>query len=133
MKRTELKRKTPLRVIKPFSRTRAPRMTARKSKARPGHDKAMLQACRGEQCYLAIPGVCHGDVATVVPAHANWSAYGKGLGLKAKDEFTVPACMHCHAELDQGRVFSKEERRLIWEAAYRAWQPVRDHKTARAA
>lgn len=123
MKRTELKRK------KPMARSRAPKMTAsRQPKARPGHDKKMLQACRGERCYLAIPGVCHGDVATVVPCHANWSAYGKGMGIKARDEYTVPGCMHCHAELDAGRYLTKEEKRTVWESAFAEWLPVRAKK-----
>lgn len=127
MKRSaELTRKTPLRAKKPMARSRAPKITAnRKPKARPGHDKKMLQACKGERCFLAIPGVCRGDVATVVPAHRN---EGKGMGLKVPDVFTVPACFHCHTEYDQGVLFTREEKRAIWNAAYAEWQPVREMK-----
>lgn len=126
MRTSTLKRKTPMR-----RGTRELRRTPfRKSKpkARPGHDKSMLAACRGEQCYLAIPGVCRGDVATVVPCHANWSAYGKGMGIKANDEFTVPGCMHCHRELDIGTHYSKDEKRSLWESAYFKWARVRELK-----
>src|SRR5690606_30118553 len=112
MKRSTLTRKTPMR------RTA---MKRSKPKARLGRDKVMLNACRGERCYLAIPGVCRGDVATVVPCHANWSAYGKGMGIKARDEFTVPGCMHCHRELDQGNCLTKEEKRVVWESAHAEW------------
>ena len=123
MKRTELVRK------KPMARSRAPKITAnRKPKARPGHDKKMLQACKGERCFLAIPGVCRGDFATVVPCHANWSAYGKGMGIKARDEYTVPGCMHCHRELDQGNYLTKDEKRAVWESAFAEWLPVRAKK-----
>lgn len=111
MKRVAILRRTPMKKSKP--------------KARPGQDKAMLNACRGESCYLAIPGVCHGDVATVVPAHRN---EGKGMGLKVADVFTVPGCFHCHAEYDSGKIFSREEKRAIWNAAYAVWQPVREQK-----
>lgn len=114
MKRTAILRRTPMMKARP--------------KKRAGHDKAMLKACQGESCYLAIPGVCRGDIATVVPAHANWADYGKGMGIKARDEYTVPACRDCHSELDQGRHLSKDERRLVWESAYREWLPAREQK-----
>lgn len=97
-----------------------------KPKPRPGRDPKMLEACRGQDCWLAIPGVCCGDIATVVPCHANWSDYGKSMGRKADDEFSVPGCRSCHSELDQGRLFTKEEKRGLWEAAFERWQPYRD-------
>lgn len=111
--------------MRPHPFRRAP-IVKHKPKARPGHDKAMLAACRGQQCWLAIPGVCRGDIATVVPCHSNQGAHGKGMGLKARDEFTVPGCAHCHTELDQGRLFSREEKRALWNGAFERWQPVRD-------
>lgn len=124
-----MKRSSELVRKKPIARSRAPKITAnRKPKARPGHDKKMLQACRGERCFLAIPGVCRGDFATVVPCHANWSAYGKGMGIKARDEYTVPGCMHCHRELDQGNYLTKDEKRAVWESAFAEWLPVRAKK-----
>lgn len=107
----------------PFRRTP---IIKHKPKPRPGHDKAMLEACRGQDCWLAIPGVCQGDVATVVPCHSNQQEHGKGMGIKARDEFTVPGCRSCHAETDQGRLFTKEEKRAIWNAAYERWKAYRD-------
>lgn len=104
----------------PFRRTP---IVKHKPKPRPGHDKAMLEACRGQDCWLAIPGVCQGDVATVVPCHRN---EGKGMGLKVPDVFTVPGCLHCHSAYDSGRHLTREEKRAIWNAAYERWQPYRD-------
>lgn len=121
-----LVRKKALVANKPMARSRAPKMAAnRKPKARPGRDKAMLVACRGERCYLAMPGVCRGDVATVVPAHRN---EGKGMGLKVPDWLTVPACFHCHHEYDQGALFARDAKRALWDAAYTRWEPARAKK-----
>lgn len=94
----------------------------------PAPERRYLDACRGERCYLGILGVCRGDRETVVPAHANWGQYGKGMGLKAGHQYTVPACAECHYELDFGRLFSKDGKRAIWERAYVAWEPVRARK-----
>lgn len=97
-------------------------------KRRPGHIKAYLGACRGELCYLRIPGVCIGGMDTTVPAHSNQAKHGKGMGLKAHDEYTVPACHACHYQIDQGNIFSREEKFALWDAAYSAWEPVRARK-----
>ena len=94
-------------------------------KKRSGHDKAMLTACKGELCYLRIPGVCIGGMDTIVPAHSNQAKHGKGMGLKALDQYTVPACRACHAEIDQGGTFTKEQKFAFWDIAYEAWEPVR--------
>lgn len=114
------------RSTKPMKRSPFKRSSRRKSV--PASEKRYLDACRGERCYLGILGVCRGDTETVVPAHANSQAYGKGMGIKAKHQFTVPACADCHYELDQGRLFSKAGKRAIWERAYAAWEPVRARK-----
>lgn len=86
-----------------------------------GEDKL----CRGQPCYLAIPGCCTRDIATVVPCHSNQIRHGKGKGIKALDVFTVPGCRACHAEIDQGMRFTKEEKFAIWDSAYTRWLPVR--------
>ncbi|MFT0547471.1 nuclease domain-containing protein [Allopusillimonas ginsengisoli] len=105
----------------PFKRT--------SPKKRTGHNKAMLAACKDQPCYLRIPGVCIGGTETVVPCHANWPEYGKGMGLKAKDIYTVPGCFACHAWLDQGPA-SKVEKKNAWEASYQVWNSVREIKLA---
>lgn len=87
-----------------------------------GEDAKYLAACKGQNCYLRIPGVCRNDVESVVPAHSNQSKHGKGLGLKARHMFTIPACYFCHAELDQGHKFSREEKFQMWDDAYSLWE-----------
>jgi hypothetical protein len=44
-------------------------------------------------------------------------------------------CFTCHAELDQGRDMSREERLNMWEAAHRGtvgWLFENDHITVRS-
>jgi hypothetical protein len=86
-----------------------------------------LAACRGEPCYLRVPGVCCGRIDTVVPCHSNQSKHGKGLGKKAKHEFTVPGCFTCHSWLDQGDAL-RETKVLTFDTALGLWVPVRDAK-----
>lgn len=33
--------------------------------------------------------------------HANWGEFGKGMGIKADDSYTIPLCHDCHVWLDQ--------------------------------
>lgn len=125
-----LTRKTPLKATTGLARTPFKR---RAPKKRPGyHEPKYLAACRGEPCFLQIPGVCRGERESVVPCHANWSAYGKGMGIKAKDEFTVPGCFRCHQCLDQGFSLTDAEKRATWEFAYHRWLPVRASKLQEA-
>ena len=71
-------------------------------KKRAWHDKRMRDACRGQICYLRVPGVCpyRDPEETIVPCHSNFSEHGKGGARKADDKFTVPGCFWCHAWLD---------------------------------
>lgn len=114
-----------LRPGKPLKRSPMRRSAP---KRRAGHNKAYLDACRGELCFIRIPGVCIGGMETTVPAHSNQARHGKGMGLKADDKYTVPACFACHAQLDQGRMFSREEKFALWDSAYSAWVPAREKK-----
>lgn len=41
--------------------------------------------------------------------HSNWSEHGKGKGLKADDQFTIPLCQSCHSDFDQYKNMSKEQ------------------------
>lgn len=112
------------RGTKPLQRSA---LVKRTPKRRAGHHKAMLAACRGQECYLAIPGVCRGRHETVVPCHSNQSKHGKGLGLKAADQFTVPGCMDCHSWLDQGPA-DRQTKAAHFDWALNRWSAVRDHK-----
>ena len=129
MRRTGFKH-TVRRVLSPFSGKAALHGTTFKRKApkkREGQDKRMLDACRGENCYLRVLGVCFRTAETVVPCHSNEQEHGKGMGIKARDEFTVPGCFACHAWLDQGSA-PRELKFSVWRAAYREWEPVRAAK-----
>ena len=60
---------------------------------------------------------CGADDGTVVAAHTNWQG-GKGRGIKADDNLIASLCYQCHAEIDQGKGLTKEERQKIWLAAH---------------
>lgn len=82
-------------------------------------DRRLLDLAYEYPCMLQIDGVCEGGVGE--PCHANWADYGKGGAMKAHDLFHVPGCRSCHRELDQGMRFGKQEKRDIWEQAYRQY------------
>lgn len=116
-----MQRKTPMRRA-------AMKATSKRKHIEGYHDKPLLEACRGESCYLQIPGVCIGGTDTTVPSHSNQARHGKGMGIKARDEYTVPACHACHSEIDQGNRFTREQKFALWDAAYARWEPVRAEK-----
>jgi len=131
-----LQRKTPmargtsvLQQKKPLARGQAqlarqatPIRSRSKTNANPRPATGEAALCRGRSCYLAIPGLCRNDVATVVPAHSNQAQHGKGRGIKAHDVYTVPACFLCHAELDQGNRFTRLEKFALWDQAFERWR-----------
>ena len=121
-RRTSLQSNTWLKQVaglvpSPFKKKRA--------KRRPIAQRRFAEACRGEPCYLLIPGAPSHDRETVVDCHSNQLKHGKGWAIKAADEKTVPGCAWCHHQLDQGNRLSKDERRAYWDAAYARWVPVR--------
>jgi hypothetical protein len=48
------------------------------------------------------------------------------MGLKTPDEKTVPGCNACHFEYDQGKRFTREQKRGFFNVAYGLWAPYRD-------
>lgn len=106
----------------PLQRTSFKRKARKK---RPWHDKAALDACRGQECFLAIPDVCCYNPDTVVPAHSNYSEHGKGGGRKADDKYTVPACWTCHSWLDQGKA-DYDTKKSAFMSAYERWEAYRE-------
>lgn len=100
MRRTPMKRKTGISPgTVPLKRSAMKRTSRRKHKIDGHHDQKMLTACKGEPCYLLVPGVCLGEGGkdTVVPCHSNQARHGKATGLKAADEYSVPGCAACHS------------------------------------
>lgn len=57
----------------------------------------------------SLPCICCKREGMTQAAHANHLE--KGMGIKAPDCWTVPLCVECHREFDQGRRFSKYQRR----------------------
>lgn len=145
MKRTPLKRKTPIAPGKGFSRKHSPftlsdaktalRRSAIKSRIKKptvAQGSKYLAACRGEDCYLRVPGVCCSvgwAHESVVDCHSNQSRHGKAGARKADNIYTVPGCGPCHAWIDQNRVGTpKQEKFDVWDRAYAEWEPVRARK-----
>ncbi|MCH7312894.1 hypothetical protein [Acinetobacter sp. ANC 3882] len=50
-------------------------------------------------------------------AHSNLSKHGKGRGIKASDEFTVPLCYPCHSAFDAFKLGTRQES----EALFNGW------------
>ena len=80
-------------------------------------NKRLLDAARGQECMVQIPGVCNNNPETVVAAHSNQLKHGKGGGLKAHDCYVAWACYACHAELDQGKM-RYEKKCEYWQAGF---------------
>lgn len=76
--------------------------------------KKLLEACRLIPCQH-----CGAQDGTVVAAHSNWSEHGKGKSIKASDIYVASLCSICHHQLDQGLLWSREQRKEIWTAAHR--------------
>ena len=52
-------------------------------------------------------------VCNAEPCQAAHRNEGKGTGLKTDDVFTFPLCPPCHAEYDQGKTLSREQKRSL--------------------
>ena len=59
-----------------------------------------------------------GSYDAVCGAHSNWAIHGKGLSIKASDQFCASLCVHCHHELDQGSRLTEAQRQALWWAAH---------------
>ena len=130
MKRTGFARKLPLRVrqeVKPSTlKASACRMwdgratlTVPVPKRQPVVSKTLREAYRLLPCQFDGPdgGICGRQDGTVCCCHSNQLKDGKGMGQKADDTKAAAGCGACHAELDQGKVWSKAERRERFDRA----------------
>lgn len=68
-------------------------------------NRKLLDLARDQACVL-----CGIQDATVVAAHSNMGEHGKGMGHKAHDGMTAWLCYECHANLDQGRALTKDQK-----------------------
>lgn len=81
--------------------------------------KKHLLLCRDQACYLQFDG-CTGEPTAA--AHSNALSDGKGVGLKASDHRTLPACLVCHQQLDHGGKMTREDKREAFDRAWLRWQ-----------
>jgi hypothetical protein len=83
--------------------------------ARPKHEyvrsPALLAAVRRLTCQYC------GLVGYTEAAHANWG-WGKGRGIKCDDNRVAALAHGVHAELDQGKRWSEDEKKTIWWEAH---------------
>lgn len=71
------------------------------------------------EAYRLIPcQSCGAQDGTVVCAHANEGAHGKGMAIKACDTKAASLCFACHSRLDQGSDMNRDERHAFWWAAH---------------
>jgi hypothetical protein len=77
-------------------------------------NKSLLEAVRESPCQI-----CGAQNGTVVAAHSNQQRDGKGMGLKAHDYRIAALCYTCHADIDQGKTLSKQEKFEAWDEAHR--------------
>jgi len=134
MKRTEIKRKTPLRAKPPAHRPprldeRSIRMAAQldsvalmptrkavmarasdKPTPAPKHGRYISEAWR--RAVASLPCVLCGK-----PSQAAHRNEGKGMGLKTDDSLTAALCPEHHSEVDQGRSMDRAERRAYMDRA----------------
>ena len=53
------------------------------------------------------------------PAHSNQGKHGKGMSIKASDNFHAAVCHDCHMLLDNG-MLNREDAKDMWVMAYDA-------------
>lgn len=87
-------------------------MTSR-PKARYVRSKALREAYRLIPCQH-----CGADDGTVCCAHSNLAAHGKGRGIKASDDCAASLCAVCHHQLDQGFLWTAEEKVEVFMSAW---------------
>ncbi len=48
-------------------------------------------------------------------AHSNSAKHGKGRGIKASDQFTIPLCATCHAAFDRFELGTRAESEAMFD------------------
>ena len=62
-----------------------------------------------------LPCVRCGNPPPSEACHANWAEFGKSMGKKSSDEYTVALCRVCHYLLDTYQLGSREETKKLFE------------------
>lgn len=149
MKRTPLRRKTPLRQhraggpdierepkpmalqlasIRPLVRgTYSGGTSAPVPKPVEHRNPHLLSMANGMPCLLLVPGICNHRQDTTVSCHSNLSIHGKAGARKADDQYTVWGCAACHEWLDRGKAPAALKEKTFMEAHARqvlAWRGI---------
>ncbi len=85
-------------------------------------NRKLLDFARGQDCQF-----CNRNDGSVVAAHSNQGAHGKGLGIKAHDVFIAYLCHSCHTFVDSDSRASNEERTMVWDTAFIRSIPLFQH------
>jgi hypothetical protein len=114
-------------------------------KSEPQRNPHLLAMAKDKPCLLMAVHNCANtryDTSTTVACHGNSSVFGKSMGRKADDCYTVWGCNDaCHWWLDQGKAPKAEKMRVFMVAHLRQvneWraivfdktQPEKDRKAA---
>ena len=62
----------------------------------------------------ALPCVECGASPRSQAAHSNFGIHGKGKGIKASDEYTIPLCVSCHQNFDQNLSQQTRQQQMDW-------------------
>lgn len=62
---------------------------------------------------LMICCACGADAPSQA-AHSNFGIHGKGKGIKASDEYTIPLCASCHQNFDQNLSQQTRQQQVDW-------------------
>lgn len=120
--------RSPFKLADKATATRRSGIKSRIKKPTVAEGSKYLAACRGEPCYLNV--LCarsDWEDPSVVPCHDNRLSSGKGMGLKANHDRTLPGCALCHRWLDQGPA-PREEKFAAFDDGFERWEPRRARK-----
>lgn len=79
-------------------------------------DERLRDMCRAMPCQHCFGAVCRN--LGVTWAHSNQARHGKGKSIKASDVYVAAMGTVCHAEIDQGKTGTREQKAAIWQAAH---------------
>jgi hypothetical protein len=95
MKRTAIKRTTPLKARKPMAKVSAKRKASgAKPMKQTSHTSPLTDNARGQDCQLRLPG-CRHDPDYTVFCHIRRFGWG-GMGKKPNDMLGYFGCDRCH-------------------------------------
>lgn len=88
-------------------------------------NRRLLDLAHNMPCFACFPHKCEQHLGCH-PAHANWQAFGKGVGHKAHDWAFASVCRIAHDVLDRRVPFGMDEDMLFHEWL-RAFISTQDH------